>query len=162
MSRAPLPRDDRPSGLPFMRLTSSRQYVTIASELAFYEGHWLPSQRRSVRCCGHECSFCDAGAERRVFCYVAVVREDQGLCLLELPRRCRELSDDLYLRASAAVGLGLVVWKDGTASNSPVMAVLTGEIEEVIPTDIWPLVSRFGLPPNPVREIPVARQRGMA
>lgn len=141
-----LPEDNQrgSSGNCWMRATQQTQYITICSQVGWFMGHWAPRLRGSARCLGDACSMCAAGAKPRPFYYVAVLTENGPVKFFEIPRRHREIAEQLVASSTKGVGVQVMIKKDGGLVNSPILMAITG-FEPCEEFDIWPFVGTLGL-----------------
>lgn len=140
-----LPEDEGRSrrGSAWFRASTSTQYVTVRSRVAFFLGHWSPKLGGSVRCLNDLCPICAAGDPPRPFYYIAVTVGDDQLKIFEIPRRHRDLAEELDKSESGGIGFQLAILKEGKARNSPILITVCG-FEESYEFDVWPFVQSLG------------------
>lgn len=125
------------------RATSQTQYLTVRSKVGWFMGHWAPKFGGSCRCIGELCSICASGSEPRPFYYIAVSADDLEIKFLEIPRRHREVADELDKSESGGVGYKIMIQKDGVHKNSPILLKIIG-FEVCEEFDIWAFVGTLG------------------
>lgn len=86
---------------------------------------------------------CAAGSEPRAFTYVLVELEDGQVVVWEIPERLRSIAHTIDDAAADGDATVLNLRKDGTAVNSPIVAVAIG-FEAIRMLDVEPFVATLG------------------
>lgn len=136
------------SALRWYRGDSRKREFMILSKIEFWRSHWDAGQRRSRKCGGEECALCRLGFELTLRYVVLGIREGHGPELLEFRARHYPVLKLLDESERRGVGAFIRVYKEGTATNSPVMLELSRRERDPSANEvsISRYVEAFGLP----------------
>lgn len=135
-----LPRSSSPR---WLEVGPDPKNLRVCTPVHYWYAHWDEYTRRSRKCGGQQCAFCNDGRPKEIRYVVGVVGLGRQRYLFELRPRHWPVVEELNTSKTEGVGALLRIQKKGTAKNSPV-EVCIRDWEPTEEWDITALVAELG------------------